>query len=76
MSSDNIQVIKTKILTLQKKQLCNEFRFKKYLLKVIETNNEKQINKFHNFADPSIEDIIKVNREVYLKTLQNYKNLI
>ena len=48
MSSDNIQVIKTKILTLQKKQLCNEFRFKKYLLKVIETDNEKQINKFVN----------------------------
>ena len=45
MSSDNIQIIKTKILTLQKKQLCNEFRFKKYLRKVLETNNEKQINK-------------------------------
>ncbi|RLC55132.1 MAG: 1-deoxy-D-xylulose-5-phosphate reductoisomerase [Candidatus Cloacimonadota bacterium] len=37
---------------------------------------EKQINKFHNFQDPSIEEIININKNVYIQTKQNYKNLI
>ncbi len=37
---------------------------------------EKQINKFHNFQDPSIEEIININKDVYIQTKQNYKNLI
>ena len=37
---------------------------------------EKQISKFHNFQDPSIEEIIKINKDVYIQTKQNYKNLI
>ncbi len=37
---------------------------------------EKQIGKFHNFQDPSIEEIIKINKDVYIQTKQNYKSLI
>ena len=37
---------------------------------------EKQISKFHNFQNPSIEEIIKINKDVYNQTKQNYKNLI
>ncbi len=37
---------------------------------------EKQICKFHNFQNPSIEEIIKINKDVYTQTKQNYKNLI
>ena len=37
---------------------------------------EKQISKFHNFENPSIEEIIKINKDVYIQTKHNYKNLI
>ena len=37
---------------------------------------EKQISKFHNFHDPSIEEIININKDVYIQTKQNYKHLI
>ena len=37
---------------------------------------EKQISKFHNFQDPCIEEIIKINKDVYNQTKQNYINLI
>ncbi len=37
---------------------------------------EKQISEFYNFQDPSIEEIIKINKDVYIQTKQNYKNLI
>ncbi|MDA3814124.1 MAG: 1-deoxy-D-xylulose-5-phosphate reductoisomerase [Candidatus Cloacimonetes bacterium] len=37
---------------------------------------EKQISKFHNFQDPSIEEIIKINKDVYIQTKQDYKSLI
>ena len=37
---------------------------------------EKQINEFHNFKNPSIEEIIKINKNVYIQTKQNYKSLI
>jgi len=37
---------------------------------------EKQISKFNNFQDPEIEDIININKDVYIQTKQNYKNLI
>lgn len=37
---------------------------------------KKQISKFHNFQDPSIEEIIKINKDVYIQTKHNYKNLI
>ena len=43
-----------------------------YISKIV----EKQINKFHNFQDPSIEEIININKDVYIQTKQNYKNLI
>lgn len=43
-----------------------------YISKIV----EKQISKFHNFQDPSIEEIIKINKDVYIQTKQNYKNLI
>jgi 1-deoxy-D-xylulose-5-phosphate reductoisomerase len=37
---------------------------------------EKQISTFNNFQDPEIEDIININKDVYIQTKQNYKNLI
>ena len=37
---------------------------------------EKQINKFHNFQNPNIEEIIRFNKDVYIQTKQNYKSLI
>jgi len=37
---------------------------------------EKQISKFHNLQDPSIEEIININKDVYIQTKQNYKHLI
>ena len=37
---------------------------------------EKQIVKFHNFQNPDIEDIIRINKDVYIQTKQNYKSLI
>ncbi|MEA2096986.1 MAG: 1-deoxy-D-xylulose-5-phosphate reductoisomerase [Candidatus Cloacimonadota bacterium] len=43
-----------------------------YISKIV----EKQINKFHNFQNPSIEEIININKDVYIQTKQNYKNLI
>ncbi|MBT4576029.1 MAG: 1-deoxy-D-xylulose-5-phosphate reductoisomerase [Candidatus Cloacimonetes bacterium] len=64
------------VLNASNEAAIDLFLDKKICFNYISRIVEKQINKFHNFADPSIEDIIKVNREVYLKTLQNYKNLI
>ena len=64
------------VLNASNEAAIDLFLDKKICFNYIRRIVEKQINKFHNFADPSIEDIIKVNREVYLKTLQNYKNLI
>lgn len=37
---------------------------------------EKQINKFHNSQDPTIEEILEVNKDIYNHTFKNYKNLI
>ena len=64
------------VLNASNEAAIDLFLDKKICFNYIRRIVEKQINKFHNFADPSIEDIIKVNREGYLKTLQNYKNLI
>jgi len=37
---------------------------------------EKQINKFNNFQNPEIDEIIDVNKDVYVQTKKDYKSLI
>ena len=64
------------VLNASNEAAIDLFLDKKICFNYISRIVEKQIDKFHNFTDPSIEEIIKVNREVYLQTLQNYKNLI
>ena len=50
MSSDNVKIIRDKIIKLQKKELINEFRFKKFIIKELSgiEYNDKHVNKFVN----------------------------
>ena len=50
MSSDNVKIIRDKIIKLQKRELINEFRFKKFIIKELSgiEYNDKHVNKFVN----------------------------
>ncbi len=64
------------VLNASNEAVIDLFLDKKICFTDISRIVEKQIGKFHNFQDPSIEDIIRINKDVYIQTKQNYKNLI
>ncbi len=64
------------VLNASNEAAIDLFLAKKICFRYISRIVEKQISKFHNFQNPSIEEIIQVNKDVYTQTKQNYKNLI
>ncbi len=64
------------ILNASNEAAIDLFLDKKICFRYISRIVEKQISKFHNFQNPSIEEIIQINKDVYTQTKQNYKNLI
>ena len=64
------------VLNASNEAAIDLFLDKKISFNFINKIVEKQINSFHNFQNPSIEEIIKVNKDVYIQTTKNYKKLI
>ncbi|MCK5051742.1 MAG: 1-deoxy-D-xylulose-5-phosphate reductoisomerase [Candidatus Cloacimonetes bacterium] len=64
------------VLNASNEAAIDLFLDRKICFRYINRIVEKQISKFHNFQDPSIEEIININKDVYFQTKQNYKNLI
>ncbi|MDP8204702.1 MAG: 1-deoxy-D-xylulose-5-phosphate reductoisomerase [Candidatus Tenebribacter mawsonii] len=64
------------VLNASNEAAIDLFLDKKISFNFINKIVEKQINSFHNFKNPSIEEIIKVNKDVFIQTTKNYKKLI
>ena len=64
------------VLNASNEAAIDLFLDKKISFNFINKIVEKQINSFHNFQNPSIEEIIKVNKDVFIQTTKNYKKLI